>query len=48
MSQTITEKGKTIDEAIQKALETLSAEREQVDIKVIQEPESGFIGIFGK
>ena len=48
MSQTITEKGKTIDEAVQKALETLSAERDQVDIKVVQEPESGFIGIFGK
>ncbi|MGN0194113.1 MAG: RNA-binding cell elongation regulator Jag/EloR [Pseudoramibacter sp.] len=48
MSQTITEKGKTIDEAVQKALTRLSAEKDQVDIHVVQEPEVGFIGLFGK
>lgn len=48
MSQKVTEKGKTVDEAVAKALEALSAEKDQVDINVVQEPEGGVLGIFGK
>lgn len=48
MSQKVTEKGKTVDEAVEKALAILSATRDQVDIQVVQEPEGGVLGIFGK
>lgn len=42
------EKGKTVDEAVEKALKALAATKDQVDITIVQEPEGGVLGIFGK
>lgn len=38
---------KTVDEAIDKALRELKATRDEVDIEVIEEPSSGFLGLIG-
>jgi len=39
--------GKTIDEAVEKALKDLGVKREQVDVEIIEEPNKGFLGIIG-
>ncbi|NEU32655.1 protein jag [bacterium LRH843] len=39
--------GKTIDEAISKAVNELETTRERLSYHVVQEPQKGFLGIFG-
>lgn len=39
--------GKTIDQALEKALKELGARKEEVDIEVLEETHSGLRGIFG-
>ena len=41
-------KGKTVSEALRKALTVLGLTEDQVDVKVVQKPEFGILGIFGK
>ncbi|MEX0757050.1 MAG: RNA-binding cell elongation regulator Jag/EloR [Acidimicrobiia bacterium] len=41
-------KGKTVDVAVEAALEELGIDRDRADIEVIQEPEKGFLGMGGK
>jgi len=45
--RTVTAKGKTIDEAIQNALEMLNTTKDKVTFKVIDLPSAGFMGVFG-
>jgi len=45
--QSIETSGKTIDQALDKALKELSARKEEVDIEVLEETHSGLRGIFG-
>jgi spoIIIJ-associated protein len=40
-------KGKTVEEAIDLALQVLGRKREEVDIKIINEAEAGVLGVFG-
>lgn len=47
-SSIIKSKGKTIEEAVNSALNTLKLTRDEVDIKIVENPESGFFGLFGK
>lgn len=44
---TKTVKGRTVDEAVQKALVELNAEKDQLIYDVIEEPQKGFLGLFG-
>ncbi|GAE34412.1 RNA-binding cell elongation regulator Jag/EloR [Halalkalibacter akibai] len=44
---TITVSGKTIEEAIAKAVSELQTTREQLSYQVIEEPQKGFLGIIG-
>ncbi len=46
--RTTVKSGKSIDEAIETALRELGAQRESVDIEIIQEPSKGFLGFGGK
>lgn len=39
--------GKTVDDAVKKALDELKLTREQVEVKVLSEPKNGFFGLFG-
>ena len=39
--------GRTIDEAIQKALDTLGVKRNNLDIKVLSEPAQGLFNLIG-
>ena len=41
-------RGKTVDVAIEAALEELGIDRDRAEIEVIQEPEKGFLGMGGK
>lgn len=41
-------RGKTVDVAVEAALEELGLERERAEIEVIQQPEKGFLGMGGK
>ncbi|ARK32925.1 RNA-binding cell elongation regulator Jag/EloR [Halalkalibacter krulwichiae] len=43
----ITVSGKTIDEAIAKAIDELQTTREQLSYRVLSEPQKGFLGIIG-
>lgn len=45
--QSIETSGKTIDQALEKALKELSAQKGEVDIEVLEETHSGLRGIFG-
>lgn len=47
MLKTIEAKGDSIDEAVQKALTELGADRDDVSVEVLQKPKSGFLG-FGR
>ncbi|MHB8171700.1 MAG: RNA-binding cell elongation regulator Jag/EloR [Thermincolia bacterium] len=39
--------GKTIEEAVSKAINELGVEREQVEVEILEEPNKGFFGIIG-
>lgn len=43
----ITKQAKTVDEAINKALQELQLTKEQVDITILDEGNKGFLGLFG-
>lgn len=43
----ITVSGKTVDEAVESALEQLITTRERVSIQVLEEPRKGFLGLIG-
>lgn len=47
MAGSVKMKGKTIGEAIEMALQVLGKTREEVEVKVLSEPESGVLGVFG-
>ncbi len=47
MANAVTMKGKTIDEAVNSALQVLGLGREDVEVRVISEPEAGVLGMFG-
>jgi spoIIIJ-associated protein len=41
----VTVRGKTVEEAVESALDQLQTTREQVHVEVVQQPRSGFLGI---
>jgi predicted RNA-binding protein Jag len=41
-------RGKSVEVAVEAALEELGIDRDRADIEVIQEPEKGFLGMGGK
>ncbi|WP_054951105.1 RNA-binding cell elongation regulator Jag/EloR [Numidum massiliense] len=43
----VTASGKTVEEAIERALAQLNTVREKVEVHVIEEPSRGFLGFFG-
>lgn len=47
MSQSIEVSGKTIEQALQKALKELNASAEDVDIEILSESQGGLLGLFG-
>ncbi len=47
MSRSIEVNGKTIEQALQKALKELQASAEDVDIEILSESQGGLLGIFG-
>lgn len=47
MSRSIEVNGKTIEQALQKALKELQANAEDVDIEILSESQGGLLGIFG-
>jgi spoIIIJ-associated protein len=47
MAGSVKMKGKTVDDAVNMALQVLGKTREEVDVKVIGEGESGVLGVFG-
>lgn len=48
MSGTVIGKGKTIDDAVNQALTELGLTKEEVEVKVVEYPENGVFGLFGK
>ena len=47
MANSVEITGKTIDQALEKALKDLHARKDEVDIEVLSESHSGLLGIFG-
>lgn len=47
MAHSVETTGKTIDQALEKALKELGARKDEVDIEVLSETHSGLLGIFG-
>jgi spoIIIJ-associated protein len=47
MSGSVKMKGKSVEDAIDMALQVLGKTREEVDVKVISEAEGGVLGVFG-
>jgi spoIIIJ-associated protein len=47
MAKSVEVSGKTIEQALQKALKDLSANPEDVDIEILSESQGGLLGIFG-
>ncbi len=45
--KSIEQQGKTVDDAIQKALEQLGTSREQVSVEILEEGSRGFFGFMG-
>ncbi|WP_085522434.1 RNA-binding cell elongation regulator Jag/EloR [Tuberibacillus sp. Marseille-P3662] len=43
----VTVSGKSIDEAVSSALDSLNSSKDNVDIQVLEEPRKGFFGLFG-
>jgi spoIIIJ-associated protein len=48
MSDSIESQGKTVEEAVSEALLQLGARRDEVEVKVLEEGKSGFLGILGQ
>lgn len=48
MSQIVTGSGRTIEQAVANALDILNVPQSQVTIEVLQKPENGLLGIFGR
>ena len=47
MRRSITKTGKTVEDAVNKALEELGVERDKIEVDVLDEGTSGFFGLFG-
>ncbi len=47
MAHSVETTGKTIDQALEKALRELGARKDEVDIEVLSETHSGLLGLFG-
>ena len=47
MNDSIECQGKTVDEAVSEALLILGARADEVDVEVLEEPRSGFLGFVG-
>jgi spoIIIJ-associated protein len=47
MAHSVETTGKTIDQALEKALKELGARKDEVDIEVLSETHSGLLGLFG-
>ena len=47
MAKSVKMKGKTVEEAVNSALEVLKMGRDEVEVTVISEPEAGVLGVFG-
>jgi spoIIIJ-associated protein len=47
MVRSVKMKGKTVEEAITSALQVLGMNRDEVEVKVLNEPEGGVLGVFG-
>ncbi|MBI4720905.1 MAG: Jag N-terminal domain-containing protein [Chitinivibrionia bacterium] len=47
MAHSVETSGKTIENALEKALKELKAAREEVDIEILPEASKGFLGLFG-
>ena len=47
MTDKIEIQGKTVDEAVSEALLKMGARRDEVDVTVLEEPKSGFLGLLG-
>ena len=47
-AQTIEKKGKSVDEAVQAALEELNCDLEDVEVEIVEEPSKGLLGLVGK
>jgi spoIIIJ-associated protein len=47
MAKPVEVSGKTIEQALQKALKELDANKEEVDIEILSESQGGLLGIFG-
>ena len=47
MAKPVEVSGKTIEQALQKALKELKANPEDVDIEILSESQGGLLGIFG-
>ena len=47
MTEKIEIQGKTVNEAVSEALLKMGARRDEVDVTVLEEPKSGFLGILG-
>lgn len=45
--RSVIKQSKTIEEAVSEALLELGAREDQVEVKVIEEPNKGFLGIIG-
>ena len=48
MNQSVTETGKTVEEAVNNALAQLGVLTEDVEVTIVQQPENGVFGLFGK
>jgi predicted RNA-binding protein Jag len=47
MTDKVEIQGKTVDEAVSEALLQMGARRDEVDVTVLEEPKSGFLGLLG-
>ena len=48
MNQSVTGTGKTVEEAVNNALAQLGVLKEDVEVTILQQPENGVFGLFGK
>ncbi len=48
MNQSVTGTGKTVEEAVNNALAQLGVLKEDVEVTIVQQPENGVFGLFGK